>query len=73
MVDVSVIMPVFNTKILYLRKAIESVLSQSFADFEFLILNDSPENAELHEVILGYNDKRIKYFENEKNIGIPKS
>ena len=73
MTEISVIMPVFNTKISYLREAIESVLSQSFTDFEFLILNDSPENRELRATILQYNDKRIKYFENGENIGIPKS
>ncbi len=73
MVEISVIMPVFNTKISYLRKAIDSVLSQTFADFEFLILNDSPENKKLRAAILEYDDKRIKFFENGENIGIPKS
>jgi len=66
---VSVLFPVFNTKEEYLRAAIESILSQTFSDFEFLILNDaSTNNAE--EVIKSYTDPRIKYFKNEKNPGI---
>lgn len=66
---VSVLFPVFNTKEEYLREAIESILSQTFSGFEFLILNDaSTNNAE--EVIKSYTDPRIKYFKNEKNLGI---
>ena len=37
---ISVIMPVYNTKEIYLRQAIESVLTQTFTDFEFIIVND---------------------------------
>ena len=58
---ISVIMPVYNTKEQYLREAIESVLSQTFSDFEFFIINDgSTNNAEA--VIKSYNDERIKYI-----------
>lgn len=64
----SVIMPVYNTKEEYLREAIESILIQTFADFEFVIINDgSTNNAE--EVILSYKDTRIKYLKHEKNMG----
>jgi glycosyltransferase involved in cell wall biosynthesis len=37
--NVTVLMPVYNAA-LYLREAIESILSQTFTDFEFLIIND---------------------------------
>lgn len=73
MVEISVIMPVCNTKEEYLREAIESVLNQTFKDFEFLILNDSPDNKEIQRVIADYSDERIKYMENPTNIGIPQS
>ncbi len=66
---VSVLFPVFNTKGEYLRKAIDSILSQTFSDFEFLILNDASTN-NVEEVIKSYTDPRIKYFKNEKNLGI---
>ena len=41
---VSVLMPVYKTNTLYLKEAIESILSQTFEDFEFLILDDCPED-----------------------------
>lgn len=65
---ISVLMPVYNTKEEYLRASIESILNQTFTDFEFIIVNDgSTNNAE--EVILSYKDDRIKYFKQE-NQGI---
>ena len=67
---VSVLMPVYNTKPEFLRSAIESMLNQTFPDFEFLILNDSPENTEIEDIIKSYDDGRIKYIKNEHNIGI---
>ena len=65
---ISVLMPVYNTKEEYLRASIESILNQTFKDFEFIIVNDgSTNNAE--EVISSYKDGRIKYFKQE-NQGI---
>ncbi len=66
---VSVLMPVYKTDEKYLREAIESILSQTFSDFEFLILDDCPEDPR-EDVVKSYDDKRIKYFKNEKNLGI---
>ena len=64
----TVFMPVYNTKEGYLREAIESILNQTFKDFEFLIINDgSTNNAET--VILSYKDERIRYLYQE-NKGI---
>lgn len=63
---VSVLMPVYNAGI-YLSEAIESILNQSFQDFEFLIINDgSTDNSE--NTILSYQDKRIRYIRNDQNI-----
>ena len=70
---VSVIMPVYNTKDEYLRQAIKSILEQSYEDYEFIVLNDSPENVRLKEIISTYQDSRIKYFENEQTLGVAKS
>jgi glycosyltransferase involved in cell wall biosynthesis len=41
---ISVVIPLYKTDHKYLRGAIESILSQTYRDFEFLILNDSPED-----------------------------
>lgn len=73
MTKVSVLMPIYNTNPLYLKTAVESVLNQTLTDFELLILNDSPDNRELKNIIAGYNDSRIVYMENDRNIGISAS
>lgn len=75
MPKVSALMPVYNTNLTYLKETIESILDQTFTDFEFLILNDSPQNLELENFILEYakQDKRIKYFKNPRNLGISPS
>ena len=72
MPKVSVLMPVFNTKEEYLRKNMESVLNQSFSDFEYLILDDASKPY-IEEIIKSYSDNRIKYFKNEQNLGISES
>lgn len=70
---VSVLMPIYKTKEEDLKTAIESILNQTFKDFEFIILNDSPELNYLDDIVNSYNDTRIKYFKNDKNIGISPS
>lgn len=67
MPKVTVLMSVYNTEEEYLREAIESILNQTYKDFEFLIINDgSTNNAE--DVILSYKDNRIRYVLNEQNL-----
>ena len=70
---VSVLTPIYNTNPSHLREMIESILNQTFTDFEFLILNDSPDNTEIEKVVKSYKDKRIKYAVNEHNMGITPS
>lgn len=66
---VSVVIPIFRTKEAFLREAIESVLKQSFVDFELLLLDDCPEDS--REAVVGeFSDARIVYLKNEKNLGI---
>ena len=73
MPKVSVLVPIYNTNETHLREMIESVLNQSFSDFEFLLLNDSPNNKKLKEIIESYHDNRIIYEENPQNMGISAS
>lgn len=67
-------MPAYNSE-KYINKAIESVLNQTFTDFELIVLNDSPDNKELEKIVKSYAkcDKRVKYLKNPKNIGVTKS
>src|SRR6185295_3491651 len=69
--QVSVLMSVYNGE-KYLKEAMESILNQSFPDFEFLIFNDSSTDSG-REIILSFNDPRIVLVDNEKNIGLTKS
>ncbi len=64
-------MSVYNGD-MYLKEAIESILNQTFTDFEFLIINDgSIDKSE--KVIKSYSDKRIRYYKNSKNLGLAAS
>jgi glycosyltransferase involved in cell wall biosynthesis len=68
---VTVLMPVYNGE-KYLDEAIDSILGQTFKDFEFLIVNDGSTD-KTGEILKSYNDLRIKIINNEKNIGLTKS
>jgi glycosyltransferase involved in cell wall biosynthesis len=56
---VTVLMPIYNGEI-FLHEAIASVLSQSFSDFELLILDDGCVDASV-DIIKSFNDDRIRY------------
>jgi len=63
---ISIGLPAYKAR--FLEQAIESVLKQTFVDFELIIVNDaSPEN--LKDIVCKFNDPRIRYYENDKNIG----
>lgn len=64
-------MPVYN-KEKYLSKSIESILGQTFEDFEFLIVNDGSTDR-TSEILCKYKDPRIRIIENYENIGLTKS
>lgn len=63
---VSVLMPVYNTE-LYVEEAIDSILAQTFKDFELIIINDGSSDSS-EQKILKYSDERIRYIKNEENI-----
>ncbi|WXT99921.1 MAG: hypothetical protein Ctma_0627 [Catillopecten margaritatus gill symbiont] len=61
-------MPVFNGE-QYLKECIDSVLCQTFVNFEFIIINDGSTDR-TEEIILSYVDKRIFYVKNKENLRI---
>jgi len=63
--NISVIMPVYNGEE-YLKEAIESILNQTFTDFEFIIINDGSTDATL-EIINLFEDQRIRLVNNSEN------
>lgn len=72
MVKVSVIMSVYNEKEAYLMDAINSILNQTFKDFEFIIIDDGSEES-VHKVLTTFTDDRIKLITNENNTGLTAS
>lgn len=66
MPDVTVLMPVYNGE-RYLRESIESILSQTYADFEFLIIDDGSTDSTF-SIIQNYNDKRIRLLKNLRRL-----
>ncbi|GHV56049.1 glycosyl transferase [Bacteroidia bacterium] len=69
--SISVLMPVFNAE-KYLREAIESILNQTFTDFELIIINDGSMDGS-KAIIQSFSDRRIRYVENETNLGVVKT
>lgn len=67
---VSVIMPVYNAE-RFLRQAVESVLSQSYADFELILVDDCSTDSS-YDILCEYEnkDKRVRVFKNEQNKGV---
>lgn len=65
---VSVVMSVYNSSN-YLREAIDSILNQTFLDFEFIIINDGSTDSSL-SIIQSYSDKRIRVINNDENKGL---
>lgn len=62
----SIIIPAY--KAAYLKECIESILAQTYTDFELIIVNDaSPED--LTSIVHSFDDSRIRYYINEKNCG----
>jgi glycosyltransferase involved in cell wall biosynthesis len=65
---ISVIMPVYNAAT-YLREAMDSILTQTFGDLEFIIVNDGSTD-DSAKIIRSYNDPRIRCLDNGKNRGL---
>ncbi len=72
---ISVLMSVFNEKEDYLKKSLDSILCQSFENFEFLIIDDGGTEKRCREILDEYvqKDTRIQLFRNETNLGLAKS
>tara|TARA_Y100000389_G_scaffold79634_1_gene76395 strand:+ start:19445 stop:20128 length:684 start_codon:yes stop_codon:yes gene_type:complete len=69
---ISVVMSVYNDED-NLEKAIESILSQTYTNFEFLILDDSSTDDSLSVIQKYCKDKRVKLYINKQNLGLTKS
>lgn len=75
MVETSVIMATYKEDIIFLKQSIESILNQTYKDFEYIIILDNPENQKHIQLINEYakKDQRIRFYINDKNMGIQKT
>lgn len=69
--SVTVLMPMYNSA-RYLREAVDSILAQSFAGFELLVM-DNASTDDGPAILQGYRDPRIRYVHNGGNIGLAAS
>ena len=72
---ISVLMCTYNETCTVLSKAIDSIINQTFSDFEFIIIIDNPKRNDLISMVEEYSmkDNRIRFSVNEKNMGLPLS
>lgn len=62
----SFVLPAYKAK--FLKRAIDSIVNQTYTDFELIVVNDaSPDD--LDSIIDSYSDRRIKYYKNKENVG----
>lgn len=70
-VPISIILPTYNRAAL-LPRSIESVLAQTYGDFELIVVDDGSED-DSAELVAGFADERIRYLRLAKNCGLPKA
>lgn len=68
-------MAIYNEPIEWIRESIDSILNQTYEDFEFIIVNDNPDRTENCKILEYYcaKDRRIKIIQNLTNLGLTKS
>ena len=66
----SIVTPAYKTPPTFLRKMIGSILSQSYGNWELVIVNASPDDEDMRRVFNEYADPRIKVIETPENLGI---
>ena len=71
MTKVSICIPAYN-QVKYLKKTIDSVLNQTFSDYEIIITDDSPTNI-VFDLVVAYQSEKIKYYKNEVPLGSPEN
>lgn len=70
---VTILLPAYNAA-LYLRDSLDSIMRQAFKDFDMLLIDDGSMD-DTSKIAIEYSniDRRIKYYKNEKNIGLIKT
>ena len=69
---ISVIMPTYNSE-KYVGEAVESILSQTYSDFEFLMINEYGSDDKTVQIVESYADPRIRVIQNTHRLGVAES
>ncbi|MDR2355648.1 MAG: glycosyltransferase, partial [Clostridiales Family XIII bacterium] len=69
---ISVIMPTYNSE-KYVAETMESILTQTFRDFEFLVVNECGSNDRTVAIVESFRDPRIRVIQNARRLGIAES
>ncbi|WP_019205565.1 glycosyltransferase family 2 protein [Limosilactobacillus ingluviei] len=72
---VSILIPVYNEPIEYIRQAVDSIRYQTYKNLELVIIIDNPDHHEAIEYLtsISNNDARVRVYTNEQNLGLPKT
>jgi glycosyltransferase involved in cell wall biosynthesis len=57
----------------YLKQLLDSILAQSYTNYEIIITDNSETDDTKNMILSGYKDKRIRYYKNETNVGLGKN
>jgi glycosyltransferase involved in cell wall biosynthesis len=69
--DLAVIMSVYiNDRLKFVKESVESILNQTFTQFDYFIVFDGPVDAEIESYISSISDSRLRFFKLEKNGGL---
>ena len=70
---VSILMSIYNESEMHIRESLDSLLSQTWENFELIIVIDNPQRNDIEKILTSYNDDRIKIIYNKANIGLAES
>lgn len=72
---ISVVMSTYKERTEYVQQAIQSILNQTFRDFELIVVLDNPEGHEIAKIVSEYQaeDHRVVVLRNDKNLGLANS
>jgi len=70
---ISVLMSVYNEPESQIRESVESLLCQTFQDFELIVVCDNPQRTDVKDILDSYKNNRILFYQNPKNVGLAMS
>lgn len=74
MTDLAVIMSIYkNDSLIFVKESVQSILSQTFAQFHFYLIFDGPVSADIDEYISNLQDIRLRLFRTQNNMGLAKA